>query len=340
MTQAPHSEMVAAVRQLLGDSLGYLHSAALRVAVRLDVAEHLVDGPKSPQELGAAVGADAGHLHRLLRYLATRNVFREDDDGAFHLTPAANLLRADVAGSVRSMILFLTDEIYWLPAGRLEDTVRAGSTVFREIFGSALFDYFARNEEAAAVFNTGIADLSAIEQGGIVDSYEFPASAVVVDVGGGPGGFLRTILSRNPQCRGVLYEIESVLRQHVLDDPAVAGRWEVVEGDFFSTVPAGGDVYLLKRVLHDWDDADSLRILKACRSVIGDDARLLIVDAVVPTGNDPHPSKVYDLAMMTNFDGKERTAQQFDELVGAAGFSIQRIIPTAGTLSIVECVPV
>lgn len=327
------------VRQVLGDSLGYLYSAALRVAVRIELAEHLTDGPKTAEQLGELSGVDSGHLRRVLRFLATRQVFREDEAGAFHLTPGASLLKADSPFSVRSMILLLTDEMYWLPAGRLEETVRNGTTIFNEIFGGPLFNVLANEPDRAAIFNTAIADLSVTEQDPIAASYTFPEAGTVVDVGGGPGGLLAAILTRNPGLRGILFEQQSVLDKHRLGDPALAGRWEPVAGDFFGEIPSEGDLYVLKRVLHDWDDANSLRILKACRAAMPDHARILVIDAVIPPGNEPHPSKLYDLAMMTNFDGKERTQDEFDALLAAADLKPVRTIPTPGTLSIVEAVP-
>ncbi|MDM4722816.1 methyltransferase [Micromonospora sp. WMMA1363] len=342
MTAAPTTEQAAPgalVRQVMGDALGFLNAAALRVAVHLDIAEHLASGPKTPAELATLSDADPGHLARVLRFLAMRGVFREDERGAYHLTPAAELLRAESPMSVRSMVLLLTDEMYWLPAGRLEETVRAGTTVFNGIFGGPLFDVLARDPSRADIFNTAIADLSVTEQDPIAASYDFPDTGTVVDVGGGPGGLLHAILLRNPGLRGVLFEQESVLAKHRLGDPAIAGRWEPVAGDFFGLIPTGGDIYVLKRVLHDWDDADSLRILKATRQAMADEAKLLIIDAVIPSGNDPHPSKLYDIAMMTNFDGKERTKAEFDALLAAANLRAVRVIPTPGTLSIVEAVP-
>lgn len=339
LSEQPVSDVPAMVRQVLGDSLGYLYSAALRVAVRLSLAEALAEGPRTPRELAERTGASADHLHRVVRLLATRGVFREGEDGAIHLTPAAHLLRADAPLSVRSMILLLTDEMYWLSTGRLEETVRTGGTVFNQIFGAPLFDHLLRNEEAGAVFHNGIADLSAIEQEPIAAAYPFPATGTVVDVGGGPGGLLRAVLRRNPGLRGVLFDQDSVLKEHRIDDPSVAGRWETAAGDFFAAVPSGADIYLLKRVLHDWDDAHSIRILRSCCEAMPEHGRLLVIDAVVPPGNEPHASKVYDVAMMTIFDGKERTAQEFDELFAAAGLRASRIIPTPGTLSIIETVP-
>ena len=341
MADIDPAEVGRLVRQVLGDSLGYLYPAALRVAVRLGIADLLVDGPKTPEQLAESAGVDAHYLYRILRFLAVRNVFEEDTAGRFQLTPAADLLRVDSPVSVRSTVLLLTDgAIYWQPTGRLEETVRNGKTAFDDIFGMPLFDYLNQNEEAGNVFHTGIADLSTREQSGIAASYEFPATGLVIDVAGGPGGFLATVLRQNPGLRGLLVEQAALLAQNRLDDPEIAGRWETAEADFFAQVPSGGDFYVLKRVLHDWDDESCVRILRTCRAAMSDEAKLLVIDAVVPTGNDPHPAKLYDIAMMTNFNGKERTEAEFHRLFDASGLKASRIISAPGTLSIVEAIPV
>lgn len=337
MAEVDAAAIGAAVRQLLGDTLGYLYSASLRVAVKAGVADHLVDGPLSVERLAALGGVQPDHLRRVLRFLATRGVFREDEDGAFHLTTAASLLRSDSQLAMGSVVLLLTDEIYWLPAGRLDETVQKGTTVYPDIFGAPLFEHLAADEERGRIFHTALDDLSATEHGGIVASYDFADGATVVDVGGGRGGLLHEVLSKNPKVNGVLFDQPSVVAEHRLSDPAIAGRWEIAGGDFFADMPTG-DVYVLKRILHDWDDAACVRLLNACREAMSDQSRILVVDTVVPPGNDPHPSKTSDLAMMIVFDGKERTEDELAELFTQSGLKLNRVIPTPGTLSIVEAV--
>jgi O-methyltransferase domain len=330
----------AAVRQVLGDTLGYLYPAALRVAIRLDVADQLAKGPMTAEALAAISGVSPDHLRRVLRFLATRGVFREDDSGAFHLTTAAGLLRSDSPVPLRSIILLFTDEMYWLPAGRLENTLRKGNTVFNEIFGSQIFDYLLEDHSRTQLFSDAMADLSATEHGAIAQSYDFPESGTVVDVAGGLGGMLAAVLTRATELHGVLVEREPVLREHRLDDPAIAGRWSTVAADFFTDVPADADLYLLKRIVHDKSDADAVRILRTCRRAMADHARLLIIDAVVPADAQPSPSMmVADFLMMTVFEGRERTEQEIGGLLAAADLAINRVIPTPTTLSIVEARP-
>lgn len=339
MTTTRPTDSGAMIRQLLGDALAYLYPASLRVAIKLEIPELLASGPRNAAELAEATGADASHLQRILRYLSSRGVFREDEGGAFHATGLSEPLRPYAKPSVRQTVLLLTDDIYWRSTGRLEEIVLGGKTVFDDIFGAPLFDLLAREPERAALFDNGIAEISVIEQEAIAAAYDFPDGATVVDVGGGPGGLLRTVLRRNPTLRGVLFEQESVLAKHILDDEALAGRWRTAAGDFFTTVPDGEDFYVLKRVLHDWNDEDSLRILRSCRAALPAHGRVLVIDAVIPPGNEPHASKLYDVAMMTIFDGKERTEEEFTRLLGEADLKVARIIPTPGTLSVVEAVP-
>jgi hypothetical protein len=338
LTDARAEDVGALVRQVLGDSLGYLYPAALRVAARFGVADRLVDGPRTATELAAPCGVEAGHLGRVLRFLATRGVFREDETGAFHLTPAAGLLRSDNPVSLRSLVLLFTDDLYWRPAGRLDDAVAGGGTVFDDVFGAQFFDHLPRDEERAELFYTAMADLSVLEQGAIAGSYPFPETGTVVDVAGGRGGLLHAVLTRNPGLRGVLFDREPVLRRHRLDDPAIAGRWETATGDFYTSVPSGGDVYLLKRIVHDKTDDDSRRILRSCRQAMSDHSRLLVIDAVVPPGNGPHAGVLTDVLMLAVFEGRERTEDEIGELLAGADLKLSQVVATPTALSIVEAV--
>lgn len=327
------------IRQLLGDSLGYLYPAALRVAARFAVADHL-DEPRSAAELAARTGVDAGRLGRALRLLSTRGVFAEDDAGRFRLTPAARLLRTDAPVPLRSIVLLFTDEVYWRPAGRLDDTVRQGRTAFSDVFGRPFFDHLPTVPETEQLFADALATVSELEQEAVVAAYDFPTTGTVVDVAGGRGGLLRTVLTANPGLRGVLLDRAPVLERHLLDVPALTGRWRTEAGDLFQAVPPAGHVYLLKRILHDKSDAESAAVLASCRKAMANDARLLVVDAVVPSTPGAHPAVVSDVLMMALWDGRERTAEEFAALLAGEGFHLGRIIPTASALSVVEAVPV
>lgn len=323
---------------LMDQTLGYFYSAALRAAARLGVADQLADSARTPEELAGKVGADGPSLHRLLRLLATRDVFAEDETGRFHLTASAQLLRADVPGSMRSAVLMLTDQVFWKPAELLDDTVREGTTQFGRVFPAPFFDWLAQDEQAGNTFHAGMAAQSDAENGRIAGSYDFSRVGTLVDVGGGHGGFLVEVLRNSPNARGVLFDEAHVLAGHRLGEARITDRSETVAGDFFEEVPSGADAYVLKRILHDWDDDTSVRILSRCREAMPEHGRVLVVDAVIPAGNEPHPGKDLDMLLMTSLPGKERTAAEFDEVLRAAGLSLTRVIPTSTPLSIVEAV--
>ncbi|MFE0046734.1 methyltransferase [Streptomyces albireticuli] len=339
MNRADTATTTAADAALLVDmALGHLASAALRTAVDLRIADHLADGPLHPDELGRRTGARGTHLGRVLTFLASRGVFREDHEGAFHLTPAAALLRTGVPGSQHPGIVMITDDMYRRTSGGLTETVRTGEPSFARFHGAPYFAYLESDAAAREVFDAGMAAFSAPADALVAEVYDFPATGTVVDVGGGRGGLLREILERHPGLHGVLFDRGVTTGDHILDAPHLAGRRRVEAGDFFDAVPAGGDLYVLKQILHDWDDTDASRILRSCRSAMAAGSRLLVIDALIPPGNDPHPGKALDLAMMTLFDSAERDLDALDALLSRAGLRRTRVVPTPSPATIVEAV--
>ncbi len=327
------------LREQLSEHMnGFLYSAALGVVVRAGIADLLASGPRTPTELGELTGLQGGHLGRLLRYLATRDVFAEDEQGRFALTPLAEFLRADAPESLRNSFIMLSQDLYWTPMAQLWETVRTGHTAFDDIFGAQFFPYLQSDPERAQIFNSGTAGFSRLWIDGVVEAYDFTPGSSVIDVGGGTGSLLRAVLAANPQLTGTLYDQASVLPENVLDIPEIAGRWRVEAGNFFQSVPSGHDYYLLKSILHDWSDEDCLRILDSVRAAQRPGSKLLVIDPVIPPGNTPHPSKTIDAMMMVVHDGKERTQAEFEEILTKAGFAIQRVVATKSLLSVVECV--
>ncbi|MBO1413652.1 methyltransferase [Streptomyces sp. FH025] len=324
---------------LIDEALGFLFPAALRAAAEVGVADHLADGPRTPAELAAATGTDARALYRVLRLLATRGVVAEDEQGRFALTDAGQALREGVPYSARAAVLMLTDRTMWRPAGELTHCLTEGTTAFEGIFGLPFFDHFAQDERTAAVFHVGMAAMSDAENALIAAACDLPRTGTVVDVGGGHGGLLIEVLRRNPELEGVLYDRAHVLAGHRLgSDKEIADRWTLAEGDFFTAVPTG-DVHLLKRITHDWDDDRCVTLLEHCRRALNPGGRVLVLDAVVPRGNDPHQSKALDLMMMGSLTGRERTEADFAELFARAGLRLSRVLPTPTVLSVVEAVP-
>ncbi len=223
---------------LIDAALGYVFPAALRAAALARVADHLSDGPRTPADVAAATDTDPTALTRVLRLLATRGLFGEDEQGRFQLEAAGEALRSDVPGSVRDGILMITDRTFWLPAGRMDHCLSTGGSVFEDIFAKPFFDHFAQDAETAAVFHDGMAAMSGVENEPIAGAYDFPKTGTVVDVGGGQGGFLAAVLRACPGLDGVLYDRAHVVAGHRLgDDAALAGRWSTAEGDFFTAYP-------------------------------------------------------------------------------------------------------
>lgn len=325
--------------ELLELALGYVYSAALQAAARFGVADHLAAGPRTAGELAEAVQVQGPHLYRLLRFLATKGVFREDEAGRFHLTPLAEPLRTDAERSLRDYIMVRGEAAFWESAGRLHEAVRTGRTAFEGLYGVPFYDYVAGEPEFGRAFHASMAAFSDALSNDVAAVCDFPGARSVVDVGGGRGGLLRAVLRRNPHLRGVLFDLENVVAGHVLDTAELAGRWSVVAGDFFSSVPCGADVYLLKHVLASWPDEECLRILRTCRAAMPAHGRLLAVNAMIPPGNEPHPGKTIDMLMMTVLNGRGRTRAEYQALLGAAGFTVRRFLEPSPHASVAEAVP-
>lgn len=313
---------------------GYLYSAALNAVAELGVADLLEHGPQPSAALAEQLGVQAQPLHRTLRLLASVGVFAEDEQGRWTLTPAADVLRSEAAGSLRDAVRMLAHESFWVPAGKLSTTIRAGQTPFAEIFGGSFFDYFAANPEVGPIFHRGMASFSDSENVPIAGAYDFRRFERIIDVGGGHGGFLIEALRASP-ARGVLLDADHVLREARVAAAGLADRCELVVGDFLQSVP-DGDCIVLKRILHDWSDETAIEILRVCRRALRPDGRVLIIDAVIPPGNQPHLGKELDVLMMVSLPGRERTEQEFRQMLAAADLRLERVIDTPAVLSIVE----
>ncbi|MDQ0757389.1 methyltransferase [Streptomyces canus] len=321
---------------LLDLALGYLYSAALHSAARFGVADHLVDGPRTAGELAGSTGAHEPHLYRLLRFLATKGVFREDETGRFHLTPLAQALRTDVPGSIRDTVMVYSEAPFWEPAGRLHEAVRTGTTAFETQYGTSFYDHVATDRDFGAAFNASMAAASEALSNDIAEALDFSQAKSVIDVGGGRGGLLRSVLRRNPHLTGVLFDLENVVAGHVLDTPDLAGRWQAQAGDFFVSVPSGADVYVLKHVLASWTDEQCVSILRTCRAAMPAHARLLVANPMIPAGNEPHFGKTVDMLMMTVLNGRNRTRAEYGELLRQAGFEIVRFLDPSPHASVAE----
>jgi SAM-dependent methyltransferase len=312
---------------------------SLNVAASLGVADQLAAGPRRADEVADAVGAHPGALHRLMRLLADHDVFTELDGGRFALTRVGELLRSDTYGSMRGVVMLLESPFLREAWTNLIDAVRTGEAAFDSTHGQPVFDYLRDHPDAARVFDQAMIGASRQMIAALLDVYDFGGFRTVVDVGGGNGALLAEILARNPGTRGILLELPNVATHAtgLLTARGVADRCEVVEGDFFRSVPGGGDAYVLTQVIHDWDDEAALKILANCRAAMSDDARLLLGEAVLPEGPEPSLAKVIDMEMLV-IGGRERTEAELRALLSQAGLRMVRVVPSAGPHSLVEAV--
>jgi len=321
---------------------GYWIAQLVFVAAQLDLADVLAKGPLTPEALAKRVGADPEALYRVLRALASVGVFREDAKGRFRMTPLAQTLRSDHPQSLRDFARMMVDDYNWNAWGALLHGVRDGGSAFERVHGMPFFDYLQRNPEKERVFAASMASISGTENPAIARAYPFDQLTRLVDVGGAHGHLLATILRRHRTLCGVLYDQPQVVagaaQRGFIGAPGVRERIEVVGGDFFASVPAGADGYLMKYILHDWDDERCLQILRHCRGAMAPGGRVLVADHVIPRGNAPDRGKLMDLNMFTLLRGKERTRVEFRDLFAAAGLRLRRVVPTASTLSVLEAV--
>lgn len=338
-TQAKLQETGAVAPQIAYTQLlaGYWISQGLYVAAKLRVADHLRDGARNSEELAAACDAHAPSLYRLLRMLASCGVFAEDGEGRFSLTPLAEML-LEGAGTMRAMTLHIGESPTWQAWGTLLDSVRTGETAFKLAHGKEVFPYYAEHPESNEPFNQAMTDYSGAVIAAVMSAYDCSAFGKIVDVGGGHGSLLTAILKANPQARGVLFDLAPAVEgaRARLESEALLERCELVGGDFFASIPSGGDAYVMKHIIHDWDEDRSLAILRNAHRAMKDDGRLLLVETLIPEDSNPSFSKLSDIHMMVMTGGRERTETEYRELFRKAGFELTRVIPTESMVSVVE----
>jgi hypothetical protein len=321
--------------QLIGNT-GFVH--AILVAANLGLADLLKNGPLSIADLAETTGTHARSLYRMLRALASRGIFSEDADGRFSLTALADPLRSDAPDSIHNWALFVGSEAELQSWAHLSYSVRTGKPAFEHIFGKGWFDYLDDQPEMAQIFNKLMTGGSTSDAAAIIEAYDFSVYRKIVDIGGGHGALLAHILEQNPQSSGVLFDAPSVIAgaTGAIDTQVNQGRAERVAGNFFEAVPNGGDAYVLKYIIHDWDDERAITILKNCRHAMSDNGRVLLVEMVIPAGNAPSPGKFLDLEMLLYFYSRERTEAEYRDLLQQAGLELITITPTASPFSIIE----
>ena len=313
-------------------------SRSIAVAAQFGVADLLKDGPKSADEIARAIGAHPRSLYRLLRALSGAGVFSEGADGRFSLTPLSELLRSDAPESLRAFAAMMADEVNFQMWADLPYSIQTGKPAAPHKLGMPWFDWLEKHPAKGKEFHDAMTSLSAGAVAAVVSAYDFSGIKKLVDVGGGHGLLLASILSKYPDMRGVLYDAPAVVLDaaEVLTAHGVVDRCETVGGDFLGSVPGGGDAYILKHIIHDWSDEECATILSHCRAGMKAGGKVLIVEMVVPEPNVPATSKFLDLQMLLFLTGRERTESEYRDLLGRAGFELSRIVPTPSPYSVIE----
>ena len=320
---------------------GYWMSQAVGVAAHLGIADALADGPRTSDELGRSLGAHPNSVYRLMRLLSSIGVFGQQGDDRFTLNPLGETLLSEGPGSVRSFAITETAPGHWLPWGRLVDSVRTGEPMAHETLGMELFDWYGQNPEEASFFTAAMGNLSALAAGELVRVYDFSNAKKVIDVGGAHGILLQAVLMANPTVHGILYELPHVIATAAENiETQVKDRCELVSGDFFKSVPGGGDVLLLKQIIHDWDEERAALVLRNCRDALSPGGKLLLIEMIVPQDNQPSFAQAMDLNMLAILGGRERTEKEYRTLLDTSGFRLERVTPTHSPFSVVEAVKV
>lgn len=318
--------------------IGAYISQAIAVAADLRIADALADGPLRCDELADRVGADPDALGRLLRALISRGIFRRRSDGRYDLTPLARTLRWEAPDSVAAFARFAgspQDREHW---SHCVDAVRTGESVVPKLRGMEGFDWMASQPELSETFNQAMTNVSEMAVGAVTSTYDFARYRTIVDVAGGHGRLLASILSATPTASGILFDLPHVVAgaHPVLRKHGVAERVRIVEGSFFDAIPQGGDLYVLKNIIHDWPDDKAQQILKTLRAATRTGATVLLVECVIPPHDREFLAKWMDLAMLVDNAGRERTADEYRTLLQQTGFHMSRIVSTASPFSIVE----
>lgn len=313
-------------------------SQGITAAADLGVADALSGGPLPIDELAGKVGANPDALRRLLRALISKGIFAQRGDGRYELNPMADLLRSDAPVSMAAMARFIGSPHHREHWSLLTEAVKSGGSVVRGLRGKDFFDYMGDEPEFGQIFNDAMTSLSGAAIGPGVDAYDFTPYGTIVDVAGGHGRLLAAILASAPNSQGVLYDLPEVIAGAVplLREWQVAERVRLAEGSFFDGVPAGGDAYVLKHIVHDWDDDPSVQILANVRSAAAAGATLLLVEAVIPEDDGASVAKWTDMEMLLINNGRERTATEYRRLLDEAGFRLTRVVDTASRFSIIE----
>lgn len=344
MSQVQQSAAPPPAARLMNIATSYWDARAVHVATELGLSDYLAHGPLSAEELAVKAGVNALSLYRMLRGLAAIGVYEHTAEDKFALTPMSDVLRRDAPNSVRDGVLLFGHEMFWRSWGDLRGGVESGEVPFQRIFGQPFFDWLTATPAAAQTFDGGMTALSRPILATLLESYDFSTARKIIDIGGGHGSLLSAILQRYPAASGVVFDLPHVAAEATKQFAAAGlhARAQAVGGSMFESAPKGGDLYVMKWIMHDWDDESCVSILRHCRAAMQPSGKILIIDRVLPERVTESPQMrnviMADLLMMIHLTGRERTERQFRGLFAQAGVQLARVIPTQSAVSLVEVV--
>jgi SAM-dependent methyltransferase len=324
-------------QQLLKQMIGGWITQAIYVASELGIADLLTDGSRTAEELAEQTNTHCGALYRVLRALASVGIFTQDKDCRFSMTPLAENLRSDSPESLRSFGIMMGAEFYqsW---GNLLDSVRTGEQGFQKRYGVPFFQYMTERPDRHSIYDAAMMIHGIAETEPMLDAYDFSGFRTVVDIGGGHGRMLAAILNRYPAIKGILFDLPAVADRSrtIISDLGLSERCQIAGGDFFTSVPVA-DAYVMRHIIHDWDDKEAVSILRNCRDAMNPEGKILVIETVIPPLDEPCFGKWLDL-MMLIVGGRERTEEQYRQLFSKAGLKLNRIVSTAHEISVIELV--
>jgi hypothetical protein len=312
----------------------------VNVIARLSIADHVAAEPAGIGDLARTTRTNEDALYRVMRAASSCGVFKELEGRRFVHTPISEFLRSDHPQSLRPFVVFFPDPLHYRSYANLMHSVKTGETTGKVTVGKELFEYLKDHPEESAIFNAAMVNLTHMFVPAILEAYDFEGTQTLVDVGGGHGSVLATIIRRYPNMKGILYDLDHVIRgaEPYLKSAGVFERCRTIAGNFFDSVPSGGDTYIMKNIIHDWDDERALTILRNIRSALPDRGKLLLLEIVLAPGGDPLGS-LADIEMMALPGGRERTVEEYRQLLSRAGLRLTRIVPTKSPQSVIEAVP-
>lgn len=334
---------VGAAERIACVANGYVAASALNAIVRMGVPDLLAKGAQPVEKLAEQTGSHADSLARVLRLLCSLGIFEETGDGVFVNNESSEFLRADVPNSQRDMVLFIADPFHFKVYADMVPTIKDGRTGAEHLFGKDVFDVFAQDKEEQACFDNAMTHFSKQATPTILEAYDFSGIETLVDVAGGHGFLLTSILNKYPGMKGILFDLPHVVTgaEPRIKELGLIDRCQMVSGDFFKSVPTG-DAYIMKHIIHDWDDDRAVEILKNCRKALAEKGarKMLLVEMILSGRNEMHPSKFLDVEMLMLPGGRERTERGYRELFERSGFKLDRIVRTNSPTAIIEAIPV